>query len=80
MCFFLKCLLLQDSHSCVCLSCSGFSGCKRGESQRADGVELQVSAGAAPGAGHLSLQRPGLPLRTVRGHGDRDEPGHRGFR
>lgn len=63
-----------------CLPIPGVFSCKRGELQRADGGQLPVSAGAAPGAGHLSLQRPGLPMRPVRGHGDRDQPGQRGFR
>lgn len=58
----------------------GVFSCKRGEFQRADGGQLPVSAGAASGAGHLSLQRPGLSVRTVRGNGDRDQPGQRGFR
>lgn len=62
------------------LSCSGIAGCKRGESLPAHGGELQVSSGASPGAGHVSLQRPGLSLRPVRGYGARIEPRHRGIR
>lgn len=59
---------------------AGVSGCKRGESQRADGEQLQGSAGAAPGTGTLALQRPGFPLRPVRGHGKRQQSGDRGVR
>lgn len=58
---------------------TGVFGCKRGELQRAHGGELLGSAGAPPGAGHLSLQRAGLPLRTVWGHRDRDQSRNRGF-
>lgn len=59
---------------------AGVSGCKRGESQRADREQLQSSAGAAPGTGTVALQRPGLPLRPVRGHGNHEQSGNRGVR
>lgn len=79
-----SCLKTRRASSPCCLICfipiffhplPGVFSCKRGELQRADGGQLPVSAGAAPGAGHLSLQRPGLSLRSVRGNGDRDQPG-----
>lgn len=74
----------STTYCCCCcivaLLWPGVAGCKRGESERANGGELPLSAGAAPGAGHVALQRAGLPLRTVRDHRAVGHPGHRGVR